>query len=48
MMIGEEAIEPTVPAVATAHAAVACSIYGNAKCEDFPQIATGPAPCKIH
>jgi hypothetical protein len=40
----EEAVEPTAPAVTTAYAAVACSVYGNAKLEDFPQITTGRCP----
>lgn len=38
MKIGEEDIEPTAPAVATAYAAVACSIYGDAVFEDSSQI----------
>jgi pre-mRNA cleavage complex 2 protein Pcf11 len=45
--IGEEDVEPTAPAVDTTYAAVACSIDGNVKFDDSPQITPGPAPGKI-
>jgi hypothetical protein len=45
--IAEEDVERTVPAVDTTYAAVACSIDGNVKFEDSPQITSGPAPGKI-
>jgi hypothetical protein len=45
--IEEEDVEPTAPAVDTTYAAVACSIDGNVKFEDSPQITSGPVPGKI-
>jgi hypothetical protein len=43
----EEEVEPVAPAVDTTHTAVACSIDGNVKFEDSPQITSGPVPGKI-
>jgi hypothetical protein len=45
--IGEEDVKAIAPAVDTTHAAVACSIDGNVKFEDSPQITPGPIPGKI-
>jgi hypothetical protein len=45
--IGEDDVERTAPAVDTTYAAVACSIDGNVKFEDSPQITSGPTPGKI-
>lgn len=44
---GEEDVEPAAPAVDTTYAAVACSIDGNVKFEDSPQLTPGPGPGKI-
>ncbi|XP_033608498.1 uncharacterized protein LOC111867245 isoform X3 [Cryptotermes secundus] len=44
---GEEDVKPAAPAVDTTYAAVACSIDGNVKFEDSPQITSGPIPGKI-
>lgn len=45
---GDDDVEPAAPAADTTYAAVACSIDGNVKFEDSPQISTsGPSPGKI-
>jgi hypothetical protein len=44
---GEEDVEPAAPAVAVACASVACSVSGNVKFEDSPQITSGPASWEI-
>lgn len=43
----DEEEEPVAPAVDTTHTAVACSIDGNVKFEDSPQMTSGPVPGKI-
>ncbi|PNF30739.1 hypothetical protein B7P43_G06149 [Cryptotermes secundus] len=44
---GEEDVKPAAPAVDTTYAAVACSLDGNVKFGDSPQITSGPVPGKI-
>lgn len=43
----DEEVEPVALAADTTHTAVACSIDGNVKFEDSPQITSGPVPGKI-